>query len=236
VENNVSGTKSSRRELLDLTASVAMIIAAGVLIWVNVVEPRARSRSNGSAAPPVPSAPVSIAGFPFEGSPTAKVAIIEFADYQCPFCRVFAQQMYPKFKERFIAEGKVLFVFRHLPLTTLHPFAGRVAASAACADRQGAFWKMHSLLFTAPSRLDDAALAGFASQLQLDEQGFASCMGSPDTEVQADVELAKSLRIVSTPTFLIGSVLADNRVKVAHVLKGSQVNGELEAKVNDLLK
>ena len=221
------------RDVLDIVASLAMILAAAALIWSNVIKPRQALSRRSTVS--LPARPISIAGLPTQGRSSAPVVIVEFADFGCIFCRMFAAQGYPRLKEHYIESGKVLFVFRHLPLTALHPFADRAAASAVCAGRQGQFWKMHDLLFRDPMRLDDASLFGHAVALRLEPKEFARCMQETGSAVRADRQAAQQLGIQATPTFLVGTPTAAGTVNVVHVFTGARTIADLTAAVESLL-
>lgn len=92
---------------LDLVATVAMILAAGVIVWAVTRSPAARTRS----APPVPTEPLSIEGAPTLGTGTARVAIVEFSDFHCPYCRSFARETLPELKTKYIDTGLAKLVF-----------------------------------------------------------------------------------------------------------------------------
>ena len=102
-------------------------------------------------APSQPSVPgkimVSLDDDPFKGNSNAPVTIIEFSDFQCPFCSRFFQQTLPQIEKDYIDTGKVKFVYRDLPLDNLHPNARPAHIAAECADEQGKFWDYHDVLF-----------------------------------------------------------------------------------------
>lgn len=214
-----SGTWSVRG-MLDMLASLAMIAAAIVLAWTALTPAAGPPRR--SATMPAPEEPVSLFGAPVIGSIKAGVAVIAFSDFECPFCGVFARDTYPRLHRELIETGRIAFAFRHFPLTTIHPLARRAAASSVCAAKQGRFAPMHDSLFTSPIKLDEPSLFARATALGLNEEQFAKCMQDPDSEVQADIDAARSLGIKSTPTFLIGSIVGEDKVRVSRVLVGAR--------------
>jgi len=142
---------------------------------------------------------------PSKGPDDAPVTIIEFSDFQCPFCKRVVPTV-----QQIVASypTEVRFVFRNLPLSNIHPRARAAAEAAACADRQGRFWDYHDLLFANNKALSDADLDGYASQLGLDMPAFRQCVQNRETQsiVDEDFATAESLRITGTPSFLINGI------------------------------
>lgn len=155
---------------------------------------------------------VSIDDDPMKGSPDAKVTIIEFSDFQCPFCARFYKETLPLIERDYINTGKVNFVYRDMPLD-IHANAIPAHKAAECAHVQGLFWQYHDVLF---DRMDEWAelsmpdlekrLISYSEELGLDSS-FAACMKSADIdrEVQKDYRQATGYGATSTPTFFIGN-------------------------------
>ncbi len=140
------------------------------------------------------------------GSPHAPVMIIEFADYQCPFCRGVEPTLVSVLKQ---FDGKVSLAYRDLPLSQIHPHAELAAEASRCAEEQGKFWPYHDLLMSDPPRLDRNSLLEDARTLHLDEKQFDSCLSSGKyvAAVQQDAEAAEGLGANGTPTFFINGQL-----------------------------
>jgi protein-disulfide isomerase len=161
-----------------------------------------------------PSAPEFLTAMQLEaddpslGSSDARLAVVEFSEFQCPFCRQFHEQTFAKLKSRYIDTGKVLYVFRDLPLGSIHPEAKPAAIAANCAGRQGAFWGMHHELFLNQNRLGSALYTEVARKLELDEASFRSCLVDAEiaAEIDRDVIDAARAGIQGTPNFLVGRV------------------------------
>jgi protein-disulfide isomerase len=171
----------------------------------------------------IPQVAVPIAGSPRLGKADARIVIIEFSDFQCPYCGRFFGDAYPALKKEFIDTGKAVFVFRHLPLTNIHPKAMAAGYAAACAGEQGKFWEMHDALFRDQARLEVPQLRDRAVRLGLNMSTFDAClMKSGPAIVDRDLDLAKSLRIMSTPAFLIGNIQPDGTVKIVQRVSGAQ--------------
>jgi protein-disulfide isomerase len=145
--------------------------------------------------------PVAATG-PAQGKPEAPVTIVEFADFQCPYCRSSADVLKAVLKKH---PDDVRLVFRNLPLQNVHPNAATAAAAAVCADRQHMFWAMHDAMYDDQKALSEPALRSTAERLGLNGAEFASCIASPDAKaaVDADAKAADDLAIGGTPYFFI---------------------------------
>jgi protein-disulfide isomerase len=169
-------------------------------------------------APTQPSAPsviqVSLDDDPIKGNPDAPVTVIEFSDFQCPFCSRFYTQTLPALEENYIDTGKIKLVYRDLPLDNLHPNARPAHIAAECADEQGKFWEYHNILFDNQAQWNKLSSADLSSQLNqyattlgLESANFDSCLSSQTiaNEVNADYLQAAQYGATGTPTFFIGN-------------------------------
>ena len=155
----------------------------------------------------VPRAEIATAGYPSHGPANAPVTIVEFSDFECPFCK----NLYPTMKlvENTYAD-KVRVVFRQFPLTTLHPNAQKAAEASLCANDQQRFWEFHDAMFQDQGNLTVAGLKQKAVQLNLDEATFGSCLdsGKHAEAVRKDIAEGARLGITGTPaTFINGRYL-----------------------------
>ena len=168
--------------------------------------------------PGQPSAPqiiqVSLDDDPFKGNEDAPVTIIEFSDFQCPFCLRFYEQTLPAIIENYVDTGKVKFVYRDLPLDSIHPNARPVHIAAECADEQGKFWEYHDILFDKQvewQRLSSSdlqsTLTQYGSDLGLESASFEACLESDviADEVNKDTLDAARYGATGTPAFFIGN-------------------------------
>jgi protein-disulfide isomerase len=139
------------------------------------------------------------------GSPNAPLTMVEFTDYQCPFCQRFHTDTFYEIKKNWIDTGKLRFVSRDFPLG-FHPNAFRAAAAARCAGDQKQFWRMRDMLASNPSKLAPADLTGYAKEMQLDLKAFQACLdsGKYKAAVDADVGEAQKLGVSGTPSFILG--------------------------------
>src|SRR5215208_8085783 len=151
-----------------------------------------------------------------KGSPNAPVTVYEMSDFQCPYCRRFAEETFPALERGYIAPGKVRWVFINFPLTDVHPHASAAAQLALCAAKQKGFWRMHDLLFQyqdtwAPLKEAGPFFLSLADSAGLSKQAMLTCLQAPETlqAVKADAEGASRSGASSTPTFYIEGGLVE---------------------------
>lgn len=150
---------------------------------------------------------VSLDNNPVKGSPDAPVTIVEYSEFECPYCGVYARDTYPQIYRAYIETGKVKYVFRHLPLD-FHANAQKASEAVECAGAQGKFWEYHDVLFTNQSALDVTSLKKYAGDLGLDTVIFDSCLdsGAMAEEVARDLNEGKGYGVTSTPSFFVNGL------------------------------
>ena len=183
-----------RTEMQSLQATVVAIAAAG---------------GGGIAPTAAPPSPVSIdlGTSPAWGPEDAPVTIVEFSDFQCSFCARFYAQTYPLIREEF--GDRVRFVFKHYPISGLHPDAEPAAMASECANEQGRFWEYHDLLFENQRDLSGPALLRYAEQAGVPDMAqFSECVASQRfaSTVRADLLAGDRLGVTGTPTFFINGL------------------------------
>ena len=168
----------------------------------------------GVSAAKRPSKPTtakfSIKGKHSLGDPNAPVTVVEFADYQCPFCLRFAKTTFPLLKEKYIDTGKVRWVALNLPLP-FHKDARKAAQAAHCAGEQDKLWEMRDILFRNPQKLNEENLPAHAETLSLDMTAFNECLQSDRhlEEIDQDAKDARAVRLTGTPSFIIAKNTGD---------------------------
>ena len=143
------------------------------------------------------------------GDPNAPVTVLEYGDYECPYCAAAAPVL-----RRLVAEehGVVRLVFRNFPLPDVHPHALTAALAAEAAAAQGAFWEMHELLFTRQDRLGDAHLRGYGAELGLDGDRLVGEAAQPfGDKVEADFAAGVAADVPGTPTLFVNGTLFTGR-------------------------
>ncbi|MAG47708.1 hypothetical protein CL617_03810 [archaeon] len=152
----------------------------------------------------------SAAGETVLGDEDAEIAIIEFSDFECPFCgRAYANAL-PQLKEEYINSGKVKFVYKHFPLD-FHPLAMPAALASECANEQGKFWDYHDIIFENQGSLSEGNLRQWASDVGLDVGQFTDCYDSQKylDEVNQDFQDGNNAGVSGTPGFIIGKLDGD---------------------------
>lgn len=179
-----------------------------------------RERQAAVAPSPAESVAVTLDGAAVGGDPHAAVALIEFTDYQCPFCGRHFQTTFPRLWRDYVQTGKVRYLIRDMPLSQIHPHALAAARAARCAGAQGTeqFWRYHDALFSHQSGIADSIFPILAHEAGLDLQKFWICIGSSSVTrlVERDLAEAGRLRLSGTPAFIIG--LPDNSQTMKGVL------------------
>jgi protein-disulfide isomerase len=217
---------------LDVVASVVVIVCALTVTAVAVrlawAVPAASPSTRPRLSEPLPKEPLSLTGAAVQGSADAKVALVEYYDYQCPACGQFTRDVLPRIVKDFVDTGKVLLAFRQFPLEGLHPLALGAATAAECAATQGRFREMHELLIRDPQHLDRSSLVDDARRLGLGVQDFESCMNTAGVErVKRSLTEGSALGIHGTPTVMLGMLLPDGQVRVTQRFHGAPKTDDL---------
>jgi protein-disulfide isomerase len=176
---------------------------------------RVVSQRPGQAAALSGPVRASVAGAPILGRVDAPVTIVEFSDYQCPFCQRFVATTFPILKKEYVDTGKVRYVFRDYPLDQLHPQARKAAEAAHCAGEQGRFWEMHDVLFRNQRALASTQLAEHAKATGIGGAKFDECLASGRYAVRVAQGVADgaAIGVQGTPTFVVGRTAAGDSVQ-----------------------
>jgi protein-disulfide isomerase len=198
--------------------------------------PSAPSAARPQAARPQTAARIRVSakGRPALGDPDAPLTLVEFTDYQCPFCNRFFKNTFPGLKAKYIDSGKLRLVIKDLPLA-IHANAREAAQAAHCAGEQGKFWPLHDTLYENAGRLEAANLPGYAARAGLEAEAFRDCLASERHLAAIDGDAAEAGRvgITATPSFVLGRTAADS-------IEGEKIVGALpyatfEARIEALL-
>ncbi len=173
-------------------------------------------------------------GNPILGDLKAPVTLVEFTDYQCPFCRRWYNDTFKKLKTEYIDTGKVRFVLRDLPLG-FHANARPAARAAHCAGEQDKFWEMHNALFEG-NGLKEENLHQYATQIGLSLDDFKACMASDryQKDIGQDIADARKTSITGTPGFVLGPS-TENEIQ-GPLLIGAQPYANFKIQIDRLLK
>lgn len=170
-----------------------------------------------------------------DGASQGKVAIVEFTDFQCPFCARFANGALRELTRTVIDTGRAVLITRHFPLTSIHPFALEAAVSAICASRRGLGRRMHDELFLHSPNVGRSAVSEWSGSLGLDDPAFSACLSDKDVveEVRRDVVEGKRLGVVGTPSVFIGKV-DDGSVELLRSFQGAVPAEALLSAIEDV--
>ncbi len=172
---------------------------------------------------PAASGPVraSIADAPARGRAEAPVTLVEFSDYQCPFCQRFFTTTLPILMKEYVDTGKVRYVFRDFPLDQLHPQARKAAEASHCAGEQGKYWEMHEVIFRNQRALAGPQLAEHAIAVGVEKTKFDECLASGRyaARVARGLTDGAAVGVRGTPTFVVG------RTKPGDFVEGTAIRG-----------
>jgi len=206
------------KSVVDVLATLLVVIAAGLVIWRQFI-PAASSRR----PPRIESAKGTL---PAELARTAlgsgQVALVEFADFECPFCGRHAREVEPMIRKTFVDTGVVREVFVNLPLP-IHAHAGPASEAAMCAGQQGKFWGMYDALFQDQKGLEASDLTARADKIGLDSATLAECQrgGKARAEVERHKKVAAEMKVQATPAFFVGLVQSDGSIEIKKRLNGA---------------
>jgi protein-disulfide isomerase len=211
----------SQNEISSLRTEISAPQAEQQQIITRLDELKQLLQPNRQPAPNVTSISVR-SGETFRGDSGARVAIIEYADFECPYCGEFERETFPQILSDYIATGKLKYFYRDLPLP-MHARAMPAARAARCAGEQGKYWEMHDSLFARQEALSTPALLDRAQTLGLDTAKFTECQSSQKyvDDIQNSMSEAQQMRIDGTPTFFVGVVEPSGDVTVKKRLQGT---------------
>ena len=212
--------------ILGLAAAFVVGLGAGYLIWARPLEARvkiaqqeatkatetaqqdaqAQAANDGNQQQQVKRYAVSIDDDPVRGNNDAPITIIEFSDYQCPFCRQWHVEVLPQLQAKY--GDKIRLVYRDFPLYSIHPSAESAAVAANCAGEQESYYEYGDLLFNNQDSLNTQTYEKLAQDLKLDLTSFKQCVAENryKNEIDGDYKFASELGVRSTPTFFINGL------------------------------
>jgi len=147
---------------------------------------------------------IDLSGKPVIGKSASHLVMIEFSDYQCPFCGQYARETFPKIKELYVDSNKMDYAIVDVPLPS-HQLAPKAAEAAHCAEDQGKFWEMHDQLMAKQDSLDK--LSSYAATLNLDLPKYEECLNTNKyaKKITAEIEMAAKLGINGVPGFILAA-------------------------------
>ena len=188
-----------------------------------------------TVAPPPQIVDVEVGKLPAKGDKNAKVTIVEFSDFQCPFCKSYYDTTHAQIDEKYIKTGKVKFSYRHYPLSSIHPLAQLAGEASECANEQGKFWEYHDKLFAVQEEWSSKAeadaitsFAEYAGEIGLDNAALQSCLDTHKFKkaVEDDTAAGSAVQVDGTPAFFVNG----------YRLTGAQPFSEFEKVIEAELK
>ncbi len=215
-----------RRELAEIKKDIAEIKS------ILILQGRSRARR-----PSKVTAEVSVSGKPSLGRDDASVTMVEFSDYQCPFCKRHFLTVLPIIKKEYIDTGKVRYVFRDFPIASLHPQAKKGHEAAYCAGEQNKYWEMHDTLFKNSKDFSVPALNRYAQKIGLDGDKFNNCLQSGKYASRVEKEIAEGVKagVRGTPSFFIGPSGSGERI-TGTMVRGAQPLNRFRQVIENVLK
>lgn len=229
--------------------SFAILVSGGVIKLNGVItQTQPQAATAPAQAPQAPTAPtsskVSVSDNPMIGSKDAKVTVIEFSDYECPFCKRHFDEVYPKLKKDYIDTGKVKLVFRDYPLPFHDPMATYEAMAARCAREQGGdatYFKIHDEMFKQTTSngngLTKEKIRQIATDLGLNADSIASCADANKykDKVTKDIADGGAAGVSGTPSFFVGKSDPSGTI-TGQLIVGAQPYTVFQAALDALLK
>lgn len=216
-----SKTVKAESVTINMPEGISKDQADAILNELKAIHQLLQSQQNAAAAKASPTpapAPVSekvqmkmASGWHSMGRDDAPVTMVEFTDYQCPFCRKYHTETFAQLKKNYIDTGKVRFVSRDLPLD-FHPYAQKAAEAARCAGEQNKYWELRDTMIANSTDLTQDAILKYAQTNALDMAKFRACSDADKykAEIQKDSTDAAALGISGTPSFVIGKTSKDS--------------------------
>ncbi len=182
-------------------------------------------------------ASLSLGTAPSRGRADAPLVLVEFSDYECPFCiRHFTQTM-PELEREYISTGKLRYVFMDFPIDQLHPGALKAHEASRCAGEQGKFWELHQKLFSPAGTHGADRLKTLASEAGIDRAAFDVCLdsGRMQAPVRASVDRATQLGADGTPQMYLGVADASGSFRIIRSIRGAVPFPQMKQVIDTLL-
>lgn len=220
------GQQESGGEIKELKKEIESlkIIQTEVLRELLEIKKLLATRASANADTPPREIIIDTEGSPVKGNENARFALIEYSDYECPFCSRYVRDTLPLIERDYIKTGKIKYVFRDFPIESLHRNALLASEAAACAREQGKYWEMHDRLFSNPTALTAKDITTHAQFIGINPTHFQQCLESSKYRepIRKAVSDAAGLGVNGTPTFFVAVSLPNSsKVKVIRALKGA---------------
>jgi len=217
--------KQELAALREAQQAIAREVEAIRTMLQQAMGPRPAPSAAGAIAAGEGAAALTIAGRPSKGNPRAKVTVVEYSDYECPYCGQYVAQVYPQIDREYVKTNKINYVFKNYPIAQLHPASIKAHKAAACAGDQNRYWEMHDRLFADQRNFNLDRFVEHAALLSLEPIAFRACIESTKHEslIRDDVAEAENGGVRGTPVFVLA--LTDPKgqaITPARVIVGAQ--------------
>jgi protein-disulfide isomerase len=208
------------KKTTDVLATILVVVAAAFVVWTQI-EQRWLKPDQPAVVQDVKELVIPPARIRHMRG-TGALALVEFTDYECPFCGRHARETAPQIDVKLVERGAIRHVVVHYPLTKMHPYAEKASEAAECGGRQGRFWEMHARLFDNQQALATDDLVRTADALTLDHDQFVRCLeGASTADVRADMAEGSRLGVKATPTFFLGALERDGSIRLLKQITGA---------------
>jgi protein-disulfide isomerase len=229
-------------EMLSTNRVIGALVALTLVMQAAILYHQHSTPS--SVAPPQPE-PVRDApqeaildskDLPSAGNSASRVVLVEFSDYECPYCQRHAAGVGREVTERFVSPGKIRHIFVNNPLD-MHPNAKFLATAAMCAGEQGHYWEMSEAIFNSKPKTESDVMP-LLKRLKLEDGVFRECLDSPEAEkrIARDRNSAKTLGLSGTPAFAIGIADSQGRIRLKKFITGAQPIEVFDEVISQMLK
>ena len=227
-------------ELSALRSEIESLKAGQVTIRQDLREIKdlLKNRSQSSSAVSDVDFTLIVANDPVKGAVNARVTLIEFSDYQCPFCARHAQTVLPQLEKNYISTSKLRYVLRDYPMQSIHPQAPKAHEAAHCAGDQDRYWEMRGQLFANQRNLRAEQLSKYAQRVGLaDLAAFERCLDSGKYTEWTKTSVAEGTKagVRGTPSFLLGLTNANGSVKAVKMIQGAHTYAVFQKVIDELL-
>ena len=229
-----SGEVELRREIETLKAGQAEIRRQLIEIK-NLLEKQAAKPL--PTKPGLPDVELDLSDAPALGQDDAPITVVEFSDFQCPFCARHVKETLPELEKTLISDGKIRYVASDFPLPN-HPQAFPASVAAHCAGEQGKFWDAAKIFFDNFRELGEEKIKEYAQTIELDMEPFEECLdsGRYDEKIRQAKDKATDAGVSATPTFLVGYTSPDGKFKAVEHIRGAHPFTRFESIVMRLLR
>ena len=234
------GSAQSSDELRALRQEIEALKGGQSKLQKDVQDIKTLLQGPRAGVPPATSQPVNMVltldGDPSKGDKSARLVLVEFTDYQCPFCVRHVRDTMPQIEAEYVKTGKLRYVTREFPLESIHPQAFKASEAALCAGDQGKYWEMHARLFANQRALAPAELTSHAGAVGLDQTKFTQCLegGTKGAKIRKDLADGAKAGVNGTPAFFIGVTEGAN-VKVSRAIKGAHPFASFKEAIDGVL-